>query len=99
MIAKPSCAAIAEAVGVLSNPHRVAVLCCLRDGERCVADIARDVGLSQAHVSAHLRVLYDRDLVSRRREWRHVFYRLRDRRVERLLDAALDLGGLGDDPS
>jgi ArsR family transcriptional regulator len=88
-----NCSAIAEALGVLANPHRIRVLCVLREGEHGVGAIARATGLTPAHTSSHLRVLYDRGLVQRRREWRQVFYRLRDERVARLLDAALAAAG------
>jgi len=88
MIPDTTCMDIAEIIGVLANPHRIRVLCVLLDGERDVAGIADAIGLPQAHTSAHLRVLYDRGLVVRRKEWRHVFYSLRDERVARLLEAA-----------
>ncbi|UCF10779.1 MAG: winged helix-turn-helix transcriptional regulator [Candidatus Bipolaricaulota bacterium] len=93
MIHDAACSAIAETLAVLANPHRVRVLCVLREGEHTVGAIAEAVGLTPAHTSSHLRVLYDRGLVERRREWRRVFYRLRDERVARLLDAALAAAG------
>jgi ArsR family transcriptional regulator len=88
MIPDAACTDIAEIIGVLANPHRIRVLCALLDGEHSVADIAEAIDLPQAHTSSHLRVLYDRGLVVRRREWRKVFYRLRDDRVAALLEAA-----------
>jgi DNA-binding transcriptional ArsR family regulator len=90
---RATCEAVSEVVGVLANPHRVRILCALAEGERSVQEIATAVGLPSAHVSSHLRVLYDRGHVSRRREWKQVFYCLKDVRVRELLDLAASLAG------
>jgi DNA-binding transcriptional ArsR family regulator len=88
-----SCDAVSEVIGVLSNPYRIRILCALAGGERSVCEIASAVGIPPAHASAHLRVLYDRGHVSRRREWKRVFYDLRDTRVRELLELAAGLAG------
>jgi len=80
-----TCRAIAEFVSVLSNSTRIRILCALFTGERSVGQIADAVGLSQAHTSSHLRVLYDRGYLFRRREGRRVYYGLRDSRLQELL--------------
>jgi len=85
------CRDVSEFVGVLANAHRIRILCALSEGERNVGELAVETGLSSAHVSTHLRVLYDRGYVARRREWKQVFYRLRDPRVRELLDVAARL--------
>jgi len=86
-----TCCDIAEFVSVLANPHRIRILCFLIEGERSVGEIATGVGLTPAHVSSHLRVLYDRGYVGKRREWRRIFYSLRDPRMKDLLDMAAAL--------
>jgi DNA-binding transcriptional ArsR family regulator len=86
-----TCQHLSEFIGVLANAYRVRILCALGERERSVSEIAAAVDLSAAHVSAHLRVLYDRGYVTRRREWKQVFYTLRDRRVKELLDVAAKL--------
>ncbi|MBU0595308.1 metalloregulator ArsR/SmtB family transcription factor [Candidatus Bipolaricaulota bacterium] len=86
-----TCQRVAEFIGVLANPYRVGILCCLSDQERSVGEIARIVDLPPAHVSAHLRVLYDRGYLERRREWKQVFYALRDPAIQALLDGAAGL--------
>ena len=85
------CRDVSEFVGVLANAYRIRILCCLSGGERSVGEIASRVGLSAAHVSSHLRVLYDRGYVARRRDWKLVYYGLRDPRVRDLLDVAAGL--------
>ncbi|MFC2081776.1 ArsR/SmtB family transcription factor [Candidatus Bipolaricaulota bacterium] len=86
-----TCRRVAEFVGVLANPHRIAILCCLFDQERSVGEIGAIVDLPSAHVSAHLRVLYDRGYLERRREWKQVFYSLRDPAIRAILDGAAGL--------
>jgi len=82
-----TCQRVAEFVGVLSNPYRIGILCCLADQERSVGEIAKSVDLPAAHVSAHLRVLYDRGYLDRRREWKQVFYSLRDPAIRQILES------------
>ena len=88
-----TCQRVAEFIGVLANPHRVSILCCLSDGERSVSEIAKMADLAPAHASAHLRVLYDRGYLDRRREWKQVFYSLRDPTIRAILDGAATLVG------
>jgi DNA-binding transcriptional ArsR family regulator len=85
------CCEIAEFIAVLANPYRVRILCVLFAGEASVGEIARAVNLPPAHVSSHLRVLYDRGYVDRRREWKQVFYSLREPRIEPFLTMAASL--------
>ena len=82
------CCEIAEFIAVLANPYRVRILCVLFAGEASVGEIARAVSLPPAHVSSHLRILYDRGYVDRRREWKQVFYSLREPRIESFLTMA-----------
>jgi len=82
------CLLISEFIGVLANPYRVGILCALFEGEKSVGEIADIVNLPPAHVSSHLRVLYDRGYLERRQEWKHVFYSLRLPEVRKLLDTA-----------
>ncbi len=82
---------ISEFIAVLANPYRVGILCALFEGEKSVGEIADIVNLSSAHVSSHLRILYDRGYLERRQEWKHVFYSLRLPQVRQLLDTAAAL--------
>ncbi len=86
-----TCLSISEFIAVLSNPYRVRILCALFSGEKNVTDIAHEVGLPPAHVSSHLRILYDRGYLERRREWKQVFYSLRQPQVQEFLELAFKL--------
>ncbi len=58
----------------LADPSRLWLLHRLRDGEVCVCDLLVDLGLAQATLSHHLRVLLAAELVGRRRSGRWSFY-------------------------
>lgn len=64
----------AELCKALANEHRQAILHAIAGGERCVGDLAADVGISVHNVSQHLRVLKERKLVASRKEGQTVYY-------------------------
>ena len=69
----------------LADPSRLALLEALRAGEKRVSDLVTETGLSQSNASSHLACLRECGLVESRQEWRHVYYRLADPRLEVLL--------------
>ena len=64
----------AEMCQALANQHRLAIMYSLKDGERCVGDIAADLDISVHNVSQHLRILKQRLLVRSRKEGQTVYY-------------------------
>ena len=60
----------------VADVTRRAILDKLRDGAKPVNELARAFPVSRPAISKHLRVLYDANLVSERREGRHRLYRL-----------------------
>ena len=58
--------------------------------EKCVNDIASEIGASQSLVSHQLRVLKDADLVGTRKEKTKVYYSLKDKHVRLLLGVAYE---------
>lgn len=58
--------------------------------EKCVNDIANEIGASQSLVSHQLKVLKDADLVGTRKEGTRVYYSLKDKHVRLLLGVAYD---------
>lgn len=86
-LAEEEAAEIAEIVGALSNPARVAVLYALRaGGEMPVAELAEAAGVTSSAASQQLRVLRYLRLVVSRRDGRTVYYGLHDAHVASLLD-------------
>ncbi len=76
----------AELAHGFSDVSRQALLEELRAGERRVADLVDETGLSQPNVSKHLRCLRGCGLVTADKRGREVFYALPET-VARLLDA------------
>ena len=66
----------AELCKALANEHRQALLHAIGDGEKCVGDLAAEIGVSVHNVSQHLRVLKERRLVESRKEGQTVYYRV-----------------------
>ncbi len=65
--------AIAKA---LADENRVRALMSLREGELCVCQIIRMLGLAPSTVSKHMAILYQAGLVEARKEGRWNYYRL-----------------------
>jgi ArsR family transcriptional regulator len=66
----------AELCKAMANEHRQAILHAICDEERCVGDLAAEIGISVHNVSQHLRVLKERRLVASRKEGQAVYYRV-----------------------
>ena len=64
---------VAKAMG---HPSRMLILDVLREGEMCVCDLTRLVGVDQSTVSRHLAVLKQAGLIQDRKEGSSVYYRL-----------------------
>jgi len=64
----------AELCKALANEHRLAILYTLSQGEKCVSDLAAEIGISVHNVSQHLRLLKERGLVRSRKEAQTVYY-------------------------
>lgn len=64
----------ADMCQALANPHRLAIMYSLKDGEKCVGDIGAELGISVQNVSQHLRILKERLLVRARKEGQAVYY-------------------------
>lgn len=84
---------VAALFKILGDPSRLALLDLISHGERAVADLAAEAGLTESATSHQLRILRTARLVRVRREGRQVFYALDDLHVARLLrDAAAHAG-------
>lgn len=58
----------------LSNPDRLLLLCQLSQGEQCVSDLEKSVGIRQPSLSQQLTVLRAENLVTTRREGKQIYY-------------------------
>jgi DNA-binding transcriptional ArsR family regulator len=64
----------AEMCQAMANQHRLAIVHLLKDGEKCVSELAAELGISVHNVSQHLRILKQRLLVRSRKEGQTVYY-------------------------
>ena len=62
----------------LSDPNRVRVLKLLQEGELCVCEIQKVLGLAQSTVSKHMKLLEDAGMVEKKRDGTWMLYSLAD---------------------
>ena len=74
----------------LGDEQRLRTLELLSQGEACGSEIAATFDEPLSTVSHRMKILETGGLVSRRREGRHIHFRLADDHVERLVRDALD---------
>ena len=72
---------IARRFRVLGEPMRIRLIDRLRAGEATVGELSDALGASQQNVSKHLSVLSDADILGRRKDRNHVYYRIVDEGV------------------
>lgn len=78
----------AEIAKAIAHPLRIAVVDFLKDGEKCVCDIAEHIGSERSNVSRHLAVMVGAGVLSFRKEGLKVFYWLRTPCVVEFLGCA-----------
>jgi ArsR family transcriptional regulator, arsenate/arsenite/antimonite-responsive transcriptional repressor len=81
----------AELFHALSDQTRLAILCMLRGGERCVCDLQSQLDAAQSRLSFHLKVLKDAGLVADRRDGRWCYYCITPEALAELHDLAVEL--------
>ncbi len=69
-----------------ADPTRLAILECLRNGEKKVNEIVQETGQSQSNVSNHLNCLLECGLLKNRRDGKNIHYSIRNAKVEKLLE-------------
>jgi ArsR family transcriptional regulator len=87
-----SAAAIARASRIfraLGDPPRLRLLALLARGELCVTEVAMAENEEVSTISQRLRILRNENLVSRRRQGKHIVYGLADQHVADLVFNAL----------
>ena len=67
----------AEVAKAVAHPLRIAAIDFLRDGEKCVCDIAEHIGSERSNVSRHLSVMVRAGVLSCRKDGLKVFYCLK----------------------
>lgn len=80
---------LAELFKVISDPTRLKIIGLLAHQEMCVGDLHLLLGMTQPAVSHQLRLLRHLQVVTARKEGRHVFYTLSDDHIHTLFDQGL----------
>lgn len=65
-----------EVFKALSHPARVTIVRELSNGERCVCDLVKEVGLGWSTVSRHLSVMREAGILEDEKRGLQVFYRI-----------------------
>ena len=82
---------------VISSPARLRILVAIGNGEACVCHLEEILGYRQSYISQHLMALRSAGVLETRREGRYIFYRLRDKRMLKLIQEAGVIAGVPED--
>ena len=78
---------VAALMGLLSNEHRLLILCSLLDGPKTAGDLGSCVpDISGPALSQHLHRLRDAGLIKSDKKAQFVWYSLADERLRELMD-------------
>ena len=83
----------ARVLASLSNPARLRMVVSLADGEKCVCELAAEVGLDISTASRHLVQLRQAGILADERRGNMVFYSLKATCLPSFLDCLDGLGG------
>ncbi len=71
----------------VAHPIRLAIMELLKGHDGlCVTDIYEKIGVEQAVVSQHLKILKDRGILGSRKEGKNCFYFIKNEKFNKLLD-------------
>lgn len=76
----------AEISKTMANPLRLAILHCLKSGEKTVNELAELVGVSQSNVSQHLALMRQRQIVKTRKAGVSIFYSVSSPKISQACD-------------
>ncbi len=65
----------------IASHHRLAILCQLANGEKCVTDIMKATGIAQTSMSQHLSKLKQENIIALRRDHRTHYYSIKNSAV------------------
>jgi DNA-binding transcriptional ArsR family regulator len=80
-----------QLLSMLSNSHRLLILCELHTGERSVSALEQIVDLSQSALSQHLAKLRSAGIVATRRDAQTIYYSIADERASRILGVLYEM--------
>ncbi len=81
---------LAELFKIFGTPTRLQIMYALYAGEKCVYDIADELGMSQSAISHQLSILKQSRLVKNRRDGKTIYYSLLDTHVVTIIEQGLN---------
>ena len=76
----------AEVSKTLAHPIRLAILHCLKDGEKTVNELTQTIGASQSNISQHLALMRQRQIVKTRKSGSNIYYSVASPKISRACD-------------
>ena len=76
----------AEVCKSMANPTRLKIMNLLRDGEKSVEELKRQLELPKANLSQHLGILRQRGIVSSRRAGLNIYYKVTNPKMIKACD-------------
>ncbi len=71
----------------VAHPIRLSIMEVLKSSDpMCVTDIYEKIGVEQAVVSQHLKILKDRNILRSTKEGKHCYYSIKNENFKQLLD-------------
>ena len=76
----------AEISKTLAHPIRLAILHCLKTGEKTVNELTKTIGASQSNISQHLALMRQCQIVKTRKEHSNIYYRVANPKISQACD-------------
>lgn len=67
----------------IADDNRFKIITFLKNGEKCVCEIWKELDLPQNLISHHLKVLKDNNVLSDRREGQRIYYKLNSKEISK----------------
>ncbi|MGQ9537320.1 MAG: ArsR/SmtB family transcription factor [Actinomycetota bacterium] len=77
---------LTEGLKLLSDLNRLRIVCLLLQGERCVCEVEKELGISQQLTSHHLNVLKEAGFLKARKEGTSSYYAVAEDRLDRIME-------------
>lgn len=74
---------------VLSHVDRIKIIGLLKNGEMDVNQLHDELSISQSRTSQHLKLLKFSNIVSERKEGKHVYYKLQNEKITDVMETSL----------
>ena len=81
---------MAELLDLFGDTTRIKIIAQLLEHERCVSEIAKNLGMTNSAISHQLRILKQGKLIRSRKEGKTVFYSLADDHVKSIYSLAME---------